>query len=115
MYDMHYDLLTILYFNFLNGNKCANLKKCIKELDSTYSKGNIKGGIINLYFMDEREMEWQLGIDKKQLTNVPYMFQESIKILGRVKEEKLIPKNTNFIYILYPSSAFTSIIRGFTI
>jgi len=98
MYDMHYDLLTILYFNFLNGNKCANLKKCLKDIEGIYSKNNIRGGIINLYFMDEKEMEWQLGIPKNLLNNVPYMFKESIKILNRFKAEKEIPKNTNFLY-----------------
>ena len=98
MYDMHYDLLTVLYFNFLRGNQYSNFKKCINEIKATYTKGNILGGIVNLYFMSQNEMRYQLGIDSKYLNDVPSMFKESILICKRLKEEKFVPKSLDFIY-----------------
>ena len=98
MYDMHYDLLMVLYFNFLRGNQYSNFKKCINEIKATYTKGNIYGGIVNLYFMSPDEMRYQLGIDSKYLNDVPNIFKESILLCKRLKQEKFVPKNIDFIY-----------------
>ena len=98
MYDMHYDLLTILYFNFLEKNKFANQIKCIENIKGMYSSNNIKGGIINLYFMSEEEMKNELDIDKENLYDVLTMFKESIHILQYLKYKNIIPNDTDFLY-----------------
>lgn len=98
MYDMHYDLLTILYFNFLKNNKYANKVKCIEDINRMYSSNNIKGGIINLYFMSEEEMKNELGINKEKLVDVLTMFKESIDILSHLKDKNIIPKDIDFLY-----------------
>lgn len=95
MYDMHYDLLTILYMNNTN-NKFANKNKLIKDLKKMYNN-NIIGGIINLYFMSEKEMSDELDIKKEEL-NVNEMFRKSIKILNDYKDKNIIPKNIDYIY-----------------
>lgn len=98
MYDMHYDLLTILYFNFMKNNKYANPLGCIKDIAKIYSPNNISGGIINLYFMSETEMKDELDIDKELLYDVTSMFNKSIKCLSYLKQQKIIPNNTDFLY-----------------
>jgi len=98
MYDMHYDLLTILYFNFVENNKFSNSLKCINDIKKIYSSNNIKGGIINLYFMSEEEMKNELDIDKEKICDVITMFRESIKILSYFKYRNIIPNNIDFIY-----------------
>lgn len=86
MYDMHYDLLTILYLN----------KK--KDLKKIYRKDNIIGGIINLYFMTKKEMKDELDINIYEMKNIKNMFKKSIENLNKLKKENIIPLNTNFIY-----------------
>ena len=97
MYDMHYDLLTILYFNYKKGNPLANPLKMIENLTKIY-KNNIKGGIINLYFESIQEMKDEVGIDKSELLDVITMLKTSINHLNRLKEEKIIPKDIDYIY-----------------
>ena len=75
MYDMHYDLLTILYYNLKLNNPKANKKKLISDL---FKLRMIKGGIINLYFMSEDEMFAELGITKEETNDVINMFKTSI-------------------------------------
>ena len=82
MYDSHYDLLTILYFNF-------------KKI---YEYGNVNGGIINLYFMSLDEMQEELGITKKECENVRKMFKESISLLQQMQNASIISKDKKFIY-----------------
>lgn len=98
MYDMHYDLLTILYFNFLKDNRFANQLKCIEDVNKIYSSNNIIGGIINLYFMSEKEMKNELGIGREKLHDVLTMFKESISILSYLKSKNIIPENVDFLY-----------------
>ena len=89
MYDMHYDLLTILYCVF---NKKINLK--LKDIKKIYDN-NIIGGIVNLYFMSKQEMKEQLNIEYFDVTK---MFKESIGYLEILKQNNVIPKDINFIY-----------------
>lgn len=85
MFDMHYDLLTILYW--------INMKKPIEErlvilekIKKFYNKNNIIGGCINLYFMGEEQMEKELNITKEELKNVPKMLEKSISFLNQFVE-----------------------------
>lgn len=97
MYDMHYDLLTILYFNLKKDNPKANIDKLKQDLKFLY-KGNIKGGIINLYFMNENEMFEELGITKEEICNVFQMFKKSIEYLNIYQNLGIIPKDIDYIY-----------------
>lgn len=97
MYDIHYDLLTILYFNFLKNNDKGNINKTLNLCKKIYNENNIIGGIINLYFMSENEMLEELGIDEYPY-DVIKMFSRSIKILNQLKKEKIINPNTDFLY-----------------
>lgn len=69
MYDMHYDLLTILYFNLKNNNKLSNQDKLINDCIKIYNN-NVLGGIIDLYFMSQNEMLDELGITREELQDV---------------------------------------------
>ena len=89
MYDMHYDLLTILYCVF---NKKINLK--LETIKKIYDD-NVIGGIVNLYFMSKQEMKEQLNIEYFDVTK---MFKESIEYLEILKQNNVIPKDINFIY-----------------
>lgn len=95
MYDMHYDLLTILYQNLKEDNQKTN-NKLINDLVLMYK--SIKGGIINLYFMSKKEMFDELGITEDEINNVTQMFKQSIEYLGNLIECSIIPKNIDYIY-----------------
>lgn len=57
MYDMHYDLLTIIYYNFKEDNPKSNKERALHDCEMIYKNNNILGGIINLYFMSETDMK----------------------------------------------------------
>ena len=97
MYDVHYDLLTILYSNFLEYNDKKDINKALNICKKIYNDNNIKGGIINLYFMNDYEMREELGINEYPY-DVVKMFSQSIKILNQLKKEKKINPNTDFLY-----------------
>ena len=98
MYDMHYDLLTIIYYNMKNNNKMANPEKMITDCQKIYNKGNIIGGIINLYFMSKDEMKKELDINEDELMDIKSMFQKSISNLELLKQTGIIPSNIYFMY-----------------
>lgn len=108
MYDMHYDLLTILYYNFKENNPKANKQKLLSDCEMIYKDNNILGGIINLYFMSESEMEEELGIEKEELSEVVSMFKRSIELLDLLKYSQVIPENIDFIYSIEGCDYFKS-------
>lgn len=108
MYDMHYDLLTFLYINFKKNNKFSNDKKCVDYLKRIYSKGNIKGGIVNLYFMSKEEMLNELDITYQECLNVYQMFKDSIQTLESLKNKNIIPKEIDFLYSIEGCDFITS-------
>jgi len=69
MFDMHYDLLTIIYV-------FKNNKNYLKQIENNIN--NLKGVVANLYFMNKKEMKEELNINK---INVIKMFKETLKIL----------------------------------
>lgn len=97
MYDMHYDLLTILYFNMTPNNKYANCKKMIHDLKQIY-QNNICGGIINLYFMTPEEMIEELDISLEEMRDIKNMFIKSLDYLKDMQSSGFIPYTTDFIY-----------------
>ena len=102
MYDMHYDLLTILYYNLKKGNKYSDSNKLIRDCKAIYKDSiryrNITGGIINLFFMSPEEMYNELDITKEEILNVKKMFKQSIVYLEYMKKIGVIPKDIDFIY-----------------
>ena len=88
MFDYHYDLLTEVY---LNRNNIQKLKQYYRR---AYNKNNITGGIFNLFFMSEKEMEEELGIQKEEL-NLKKMLFTVHKI---IEENKLIPDEISYVY-----------------
>lgn len=98
MYDMHYDLLTILYV-YLKKEKhfFYSQEKLVESVQKIYHN-NIIGGIINLYFMAREEMLRELGITKEELQDVKVMFQKSIEYLKKFQENNLISKEMEFLY-----------------
>lgn len=98
MYDIHYDLLTILYFNLKKNNPLANEEKLISDCLKIYKNNNIEGGIINLYFESSVEMKESLGIDEDELNDVIKMFKKSIKYLKQYQKKGIIPKDIDYIY-----------------
>ena len=98
MYDMHYDLLTILYFNMIQNNKFANKKKMQNDLKQIYANKNILGGLINLYFMTPEEMQDELDISIEEMRDIKQMLSQSIQFLESMKDKGIIPYDTDFIY-----------------
>lgn len=88
MFDYHYDLLTEVYLNKDNPQK---LKRRYKN---AYNKNNITGGIFNLFFMSEKEMEDELGIAKQEM-NLKQMLYTVHKV---IEENKLIPNGIQYVY-----------------
>ncbi len=75
MYDMHFDLLTILYFLNKN-NKFSNFKNILQKIYTN----NIEGGIVNLYFMPEKDMLEELNISYEEYSNIIDYFQKATSL-----------------------------------
>lgn len=90
MNDTHYDLLTYIYVKY----KENNLKFMENYCKMIYRSDNITGGILNLFFMSEKEMLDQLNIYPQEL--------DVIKMLDIVNKEihnhKLLPNDCKFVY-----------------
>ena len=87
MFDCHYDLLTYI---LMNKNDLRVVKKHLKKV----FKNNITGGIFNLFYMSEKEMKEELGIEKEEI-NIIENLKEVSKI---IKDNNLIPENIKYIY-----------------
>ena len=88
MFDCHADLLTFIY---INRNNLRKIKDVCKNL---YNKNNITGAIFNLFFMSEKEMEEELGINKGEIDVI-----NMLKIVDCIlKENDILPKNMKYFY-----------------
>lgn len=85
MYDSHYDLLTYIYMNKTNLDE---VKVHCKEI----SNNNLNGGIFNLFYMSEKEMEEELGIHKDEI-NIIENLKQATHI---IEKENIIPKNIKY-------------------
>lgn len=86
MFDCHYDLLTYIYINK------NNLKKVKKYCDKIFKNG-INGGIFNFFYMSQKEMENELGIQKEEIDLIKNL--EEVNDL--IKENNIIPKKIKYI------------------
>ena len=98
MYDAHYDLLTILYFKLKKDNKFYDFPGLVASLKKIYNSNNIKGGIVNLYFMSFDEMKEELDINQSECLDVAKMFEISINNLCDMKNIGAIDEKTDFLY-----------------
>lgn len=96
MFDMHYDLLSRIYYDYIKyGNITDDTKNDIKNIFNT---NNIIGSCINLYFMNEQEMLEEIGLNSNQLEDVLGIFKKSVELINSLKDEGIIDKNIKFIY-----------------
>ena len=98
MIDMHYDLLTIIYFYLNKNNKFYNPEKVQEMCKKIYKENNIKGGFINLYFTPIEEMISEIDISLEECLNLTEMFKTAITSVENFKNLGYIPKSTKFIY-----------------
>ena len=85
MFDMHHDLLSIMYYSRYILNDCSFLNKWLKDFNSD----NVSGLIANLYFMNPEEMKHEIGENE---INVVDMFKKSTEMF-----KELLP-NTKVIF-----------------
>lgn len=90
MKDTHYDLLTYIYVKY----KENNLKFMENYCKMIYRHDNITGGILNLFFMSEKEMIEQLNIYPNELNVI-----EMLDIVNtELHNHKLLPSDSKFVY-----------------
>ena len=75
MIDMHYDLLSILYYCYLR-----NDFSYINDLQKYFNNNNVTGLIANLYFMSEEEMQTEMP---NTTIDVVKMFQISTELFKK--------------------------------
>ena len=97
MYDMHYDLLTILYYCCKSHEKFDYLSDYLEQLPKIYCDQNIVGGIINFYSDTVEEMK-KFDIAEKELINIQETFSKSIKLFENMQILGLISDDFDFLY-----------------
>ena len=75
MIDMHYDLLSVLYYCYLR-----NDFRYVKELQGFFNDRNVHGIVANLYFMSEEEMQREM---KGRKIDVVEMFKISTELFRK--------------------------------
>ena len=75
MIDMHYDLLSVLYYCYLR-----NDFRYVKELQGYFNDNNVHGLVANLYFMSEEEMQREM---KGRKIDVVEMFKISTELFRK--------------------------------
>ena len=75
MIDMHYDLLSVLYYCYLR-----NDFRYVKELQGYFNDRNVHGIVANLYFMSEEEMQREM---KGRKIDVVEMFKISTELFRK--------------------------------
>lgn len=88
MFDCHYDLLTCILM------EKDNKDFLIKYFRRVFNKNNITGGIFNLFYMTQKEMKEELGINANQINVI-----ENLKYVKQyISENNLLPNNINYIF-----------------
>ena len=75
MIDTHYDLLYVLYTEYLKNDYSYT-----EKFKNNFNKNNVTGLIANLYFMKKEEMQEELGKYYQDDINVLEMFKKSIEL-----------------------------------
>lgn len=86
MFDCHYDLLTYIYMNR------RNLRPVITHCRKIFFN-NITGGIFNLFYMSEKEMYDELGVQANEINII-----QNLKVVNYlIRRYKIIPYNIKYI------------------
>lgn len=86
MFDCHYDLLTYIYMNR------RNLRPVISHCRKIFNN-NITGGIFNLFYMSEKEMQEELGIYSKEIDVI-----QNLKIVNYlIRRYGIVPRHIKYI------------------
>ena len=72
MFDLHYDLLSILYYSYLK-----NDFSYVKKIRKYFNDNNVKSVVANLYFMSPEQMKKEIHIKE---IDVEEMFRISTKL-----------------------------------
>ena len=86
MFDCHYDLLTYIYMNR------RNLRSVISYCRKIFNN-NITGGIFNLFYMSEKEMQEELGIYSKEIDVIQNL--KTVNYL--IRKYRIIPSNIKYM------------------
>ena len=86
MFDCHYDLLTYIYMNR------KNLRKVISHCNKIFNN-NITGGIFNLFYMSQKEMQEELKINSSEMDVIQNL--RTVRYL--IQNYRIIPRNINYI------------------
>lgn len=86
MFDCHYDLLTYIYMNR------RNLRPVIFHCRKIFNN-NITGGIFNLFYMSEKEMQEELGIYPSEIDVIKNL--KTVNYL--IRRYGIIPRNIKYI------------------
>ena len=86
MFDCHYDLLTYIYMNR------RNLRPVISHCRKIFNN-NITGGIFNLFYMSEKEMLDELGMQPNEIDIVQNL--RTVNFL--IRKYGIIPRHIKYI------------------
>lgn len=98
MYDMNFELLTMLYYYFKRHKTYERLDEFILNLSTLYKNEYFLGGIVNLFFTDVNIMKETLDINKEEIEDITNLLQKSIQLLENMKTLEIIPENINLLY-----------------
>ncbi|MGN1300995.1 MAG: dipeptidase [Clostridia bacterium] len=86
MFDCHYDLLTYIYVNR------RNLRPVISHCRKIFFN-NITGGIFNLFYMSEKEMLDELGVQANEIDII-----QNLKVVNfLIRRYRIIPRHIRYI------------------
>lgn len=88
MFDCHYDLLTYILMK-------KEEKEFLKDYcDKVYNKENITGGIFNLFYMSELEMQEEIGIKKEKIN----LIQNLKEVKQYIEYNHLLSNEIKYIF-----------------
>lgn len=98
MYDMNFELLTMLYYYFKRHETYERLDEFILALGTLYKSEKFFGGIVNLFFTDEKTMNEKLDLRTNEIKDISSLLKKSIQLLDNMKTLEIIPEDVNFLY-----------------
>lgn len=98
MYDMNFELLTMLYYYFKRHETYDRLDEFILALSALYKNEKFFGGIVNLCFTTDDKLKEQLDINPHEIKDIANIFKNSIQLLDNMKTLEIIPEDTKFLY-----------------
>ena len=82
MYDMNFELLTMLYYYFKRHETYDRLDEFILALSALYKNEKFFGGIVNLCFTTDDKLKEQLDINPHEIKDIANIFKNSIQFIS---------------------------------